>query len=91
MKHSIGDDTLKFSILIFLFTLAFVVIIVLETFFMWKMPYIPKILVAKLMVTNFVIQILLFLLKDKKLDYIKFYFKAIRDGVKQSKDYSVRR
>ena len=33
MKHSIGDDTLKFSILIFLFTLAFVVIIVLETSF----------------------------------------------------------
>lgn len=90
MKHSIGDDTLK----IFNFNIPVHsgfrrYYRIRNLFFMWKMPYIPKILVAKLMVTNFVIQILLFLLKDKKLDYIKFYFKAIRDGVKQSKDYPV--
>ncbi len=90
MKHSIGDDTLK----IFNFNIPVHsgfrrYYRIRNLFFMWKMPYIPKILVAKLMVTNFVIQILLFLLKDKKLDYIKFYLKAIRDGVKQSKDYRV--
>ena len=90
MKHSIGDDTLK----IFNFNIPVHsgfrrYYRIRNLFFMWKMPYIPKILVAKLMVTNFVIQILLFLLKDKKLDYIKFYLKAIKDGVKQSKDYRV--
>lgn len=90
MKHSIGDDTLK----IFNFNIPVHsgfrrYYRIRNLFFMWKMPYIPKVLVAKLMVTNFVIQILLFLLKDKKLDYIKFYLKAIKDGVKQSKDYRV--
>ena len=90
MKHSIGDDTLK----IFNFNIPVHsgfrrYYRIRNLFFMWKMPYIPKVLVAKLMVTNFVIQILLFLLKDKKLDYIKFYLQAIKDGVKQSKDYRV--
>ncbi|MBD0495592.1 glycosyltransferase family 2 protein [Acinetobacter baumannii] len=90
MKHSIGDDTLK----IFNFNIPVHsgfrrYYRIRNLFFMWKMPYIPKILVAKLMVTNFMIQVLLFLLKDKKLDYIKFYLKAIKDGVKQSKDYRV--
>lgn len=88
MKHSIGDDTIKL--------LDFKIPVhsgfrryyrVRNLFFMWKMSYIPKILIAKLIITNFVIQILLFLLKDKKMDYIKYYLKAIRDGIKQSKDY----
>lgn len=90
MKHSIGDDTLKiynFNIPVHSGFRRYYR--VRNLFFMWKMPYIPKILVAKLMVTNFMIQVLLFLLKDKKLDYIKFYLKAIKDGVKQSKDYRV--
>ncbi|MDH0834295.1 glycosyltransferase family 2 protein [Acinetobacter lwoffii] len=90
MKHSIGDDTLKiynFNIPVHSGFRRYYRI--RNLFFMWKMPYIPKILVAKLMVTNFLIQVLLFLLKDKKLDYIKFYLKAIKDGVKQSKDYRV--
>lgn len=90
MKHSIGDDTLKiynFNIPVHSGFRRYYR--VRNLFFMWKMPYIPKILVAKLMVTNFLIQVLLFLLKDKKLDYIKFYLKAIKDGVKQSKDYRV--
>lgn len=88
MRHSIGDDTIKL--------LNFKIPVhsgyrryyrVRNLFFMWKMPYIPKILTSKLMVTNFAIQILLFLLKDKKIDYIKYYFKAIRDGLRQSKNY----
>lgn len=90
MKHSIGDDTLKiynFNIPVHSGFRRYYRI--RNLFFMWKMPYIPKILVAKLMVTNFLIQVLLFLLEDKKLDYIKFYLKAIKDGVKQSKDYRV--
>lgn len=90
MRHSVGDDTIKL--------LNFKIPVhsgyrryyrVRNLFFMWKMPYIPKILTSKLMITNFAIQILLFLLKDKKMDYIKFYLKAIKDGVKQSKDYRV--
>lgn len=88
MKHSIGDDTINF--------LNFKIPVhsgyrryyrIRNLFFMWKTPYIPKILTAKLMVTNFIIQILLFLMKDKKIDYIKYYYKAIQDGLKQSKDY----
>ena len=54
---------------------------------MWKMSYIPKLLTSKLMISNFIHQILLILLKDKKLDYIKYYSKAIKDGIKQSRDY----
>ena len=90
MRHSVGDDTIKL--------LNFKIPVhsgyrryyrVRNLFFMWKMPYIPKILTSKLMVTNFAIQILLFLLKDKKIDYIKYYFKAIKDGINQSRDYHV--
>lgn len=88
MKHSVGDDTISF--------LNFKIPVhsgyrryyrIRNLFFMWKTSYIPRILTAKLMITNFVIQILLLLLKDKKMDYIKYYLKAIKDGVKQSKDY----
>lgn len=90
MRHSVGDDTIKL--------LNFKIPVhsgyrryyrVRNLFFMWKMPYIPKILTSKLMITNFAIQILLFLLKDKKIDYIKYYFKAIKDGINQSRDYHV--
>lgn len=90
MKHSIGDDTIKF--------LNFNIPVhsgfrryyrIRNLFFMWKMPYIPKILVLKLMITNFIIQILLLLFNNKKLDYVKFYFKAIKDGILQSKDYQI--
>ena len=90
MKHSIGDDTLKiynFNIPVHSGFRRYYR--VRNLFFMWKMPYIPKILVAKLMVTNFLIQVLLFLLKDKKWDYIKFYVKAIKDGLKESHNYKV--
>jgi rhamnosyltransferase len=88
MKHSIGDETLK----IFNFNIPVHsgfrrYYRIRNLFFMWKMPYIPKILVLKLMVTNSVIQVLLFLLKNKKMDYIKFYLKALKDGIRQSKDY----
>lgn len=88
MKHSVGDDTIKL--------LNFKIPVhsgyrryyrIRNLFFMWKMPYIPKILTAKLMMTNFAIQVLLLFLKDKKLDYIKYYLSAIRDGIKQSRNY----
>ena len=90
MKHSIGDDTISF--------LNFKIPVhsgyrryyrIRNLFFMWKTPYIPKILTTKLMATNFAIQILLLLMRDKKVDYLKYYYKAIRDGLKQSKDYHV--
>lgn len=90
MRHSIGDDTLKianFNIPVHSGFRRYYRI--RNLFFMWKMPYIPKILVAKLMVTNFGIQILLLLTKNKKADYIKYYIKAIRDGLRQSKNYRV--
>jgi len=90
MKHSIGDDTLKiynFNIPVHSGFRRYYRI--RNLFFMWRMPYIPKILVAKLMVTNFLIQVLLFLLKDKKWDYIKFYVKAVKDGLKESYNYKV--
>lgn len=88
MKHSIGDDTIRF--------LNFKIPVhsgfrryfrVRNLFLMWKMPYIPKILTAKLMVTNFLHQLLLIILKKNKFSYIKFYFKAIKDGLIQSKKY----
>lgn len=88
MKHSIGDDTIRF--------LNFKIPVhsgfrryfrIRNLFFMWKMPYIPRILTAKLMVTNFLHQILLIVLKKNKYSYIKFYFKAIKDGLVQSKKY----
>lgn len=82
MKHSIGDDTLKlFNFNIPVHSGFRRYYRVRNLFFMWDMPYIPKILVLKLMVTNFAIQILLLLLKDKKLDYFKYYVKAIKDGL----------
>ncbi|WP_343682934.1 glycosyltransferase family 2 protein [Acinetobacter baylyi] len=88
MKHSIGDDTLKianFNIPVHSGFRRYYRI--RNLFFMWKMPYIPKILVAKLMISNFAIQVLLFLIKSNKMDYIKYYIKAIKDGLKQSKNY----
>lgn len=90
MKHSIGDDTIR----IFNFNIPVHsgfrrYYRIRNLFFMWKISYIPKILVAKLMITNFLIQVLLFLLKDKKKDYLKFYWKAIKDGIKQSKNYRI--
>jgi len=90
MKHSIGDDTLKianFNIPVHSGFRRYYRI--RNLFFMWKMPYVPKILVIKLMITNFGIQILLLLTKNNKADYIKYYIKAIRDGLKQSKNYRV--
>ena len=72
MKHSIGDDTIQF--------LNFKIPVhsgfrryfrIRNLFFMWKMPYIPKILTFKLMVSNFFHQIFLMLLKDNKKDYIR--------------------
>lgn len=90
MRHSVGDDTinlLNFKIPVHSGYRRYYR--VRNLFFMWKMPYIPKILTSKLMITNFAIQILLFLLKDKKIDYIKYYFKAIKDGINQSRDYHV--
>lgn len=88
MKHSIGDDTLKiykFNIPVHSGFRRYYRI--RNLFFMWKMPYIPKVLIVKLMITNFIIQILLFLIKDKKKDYLKFYIKAVKDGLKQIKNY----
>lgn len=88
MEHSIGDDTIKL--------LNFKIPVhsgyrryyrIRNLFFMWKMQYIPKILIVKLMITNFAIQILLIIFKSKKLDYIKYYFKAIKDGINQSRNY----
>lgn len=90
MKHSIGDDTLKianFNIPVHSGLRRYYRI--RNLFFMWKMPYVPKILVIKLMIINFGIQILLLLTKSKKADYIKYYIKAIRDGLRQSKNYRV--
>ena len=90
MRHSVGDDTinlLNFKIPVHSGYRRYYR--VRNLFFMWKMPYIPKILTSKLMITNFAIQILLFLLKDKKIDFIKYYFKAIKDGINQSRDYHV--
>ena len=90
MKHSIGDDTLKFANFNIPVHSGFRRYYrIRNLFFMWKMPYIPKILVAKLMLTNFAIQVLLFLMKDKKMDYLKYYLKATKDGIKESKNYHV--
>lgn len=90
MKHSIGDDTLKFANFNIPVHSGFRRYYrIRNLFFMWKMPYIPKILVAKLMLTNFAIQVLLFLMKDKKMDYLKYYIKATKDGIKESKNYHV--
>lgn len=88
MKHSIGDDVvriLNFNIPVHSAFRRYYR--VRNLFFMWKMSYIPKLLTSKLMISNFIHQILLILLKDKKLDYIKYYSKAIKDGIKQSRDY----
>lgn len=90
MKHSIGDDTLRianFNIPVHSGFRRYYRI--RNLFFMWKMPYVPRILVIKLMITNFGIQILLLLTRNNKADYIKYYIKAIRDGLKQSKNYRV--
>ncbi|WP_303275457.1 glycosyltransferase family 2 protein [Acinetobacter soli] len=88
MSHSVGEATIRF--------LGYTCPVhsgfrryyrVRNLFLMWKMSYIPKILILKLMVTNFFIQILLILLKDKKRDYIKFYLKAIKDGFKEARHF----
>lgn len=90
MKHSIGDDVVRiFNFNIPVHSAFRRYYRVRNLFFMWKMSYIPKLLTSKLMVSNFIHQILLILLKDKKLDYIKYYSKAIKDGIKQSRDYHV--
>jgi len=90
MKHSIGDDVVRiFNFNIPVHSAFRRYYRVRNLFFMWKMSYIPKLLISKLMVSNFIHQILLILLKDKKLDYIKYYSKAIKDGIKQSRDYHV--
>lgn len=88
MKHSIGDDTiqlLNFKIPVHSGFRRYFRI--RNLFFMWKMPYIPKILTFKLMVSNFFHQILLMLLKNNKKDYVKYYFKAVKDGLRESKKY----
>ncbi|MDC4350610.1 glycosyltransferase family 2 protein, partial [Acinetobacter baumannii] len=72
MKHSIGDDVVRiFNFNIPVHSAFRRYYRVRNLFFMWKMSYIPKLLTSKLMVSNFIHQILLILLKDKKLDYIK--------------------
>lgn len=88
MKHSIGDDTiqlLNFKIPVHSGFRRYFRI--RNLFFMWKMPYIPKILTFKLMVSNFFHQILLMLLKNNKKDYVKYYIKAVKDGLRESKKY----
>lgn len=88
MRHSIGDNTLRilnFNIPVHSGFRRYYRI--RNLFFMWRISYIPKILVVKLMITNFLIQVLLFLFKDKKWDYIKFYVKAISDGISESRNY----
>lgn len=90
MKHSIGDDTLQllnFKIPVHSGSRRYYRI--RNLFFMWKTPYIPKILTFKLMMSNFFHQFLLFLIKSNKRDYIKYYVKAIKDGIKQSAKYRV--
>lgn len=87
MKHSIGDDTIEI--------LTFKIPVhsgyrryyrIRNLFFMWKMTYIPKRLTFKLMLSNFFHQILLFVLKRNKLDYVKYYYKGVKDGIKHSKE-----
>lgn len=90
MKHSIGDETIQlFNFKIPVHSGFRRYYRIRNLFFMWKMPYIPRQLTAKLMVSNIFHQFLLFLLKDKKMDYIKYYYKAVLDGIKQSKNYQV--
>lgn len=90
MKHNIGDDVVRiFNFNIPVHSAFRRYYRIRNLFFMWKISYIPKILTSKLMVSNFIHQILLVLLKDKKLDYIKYYYKAIKDGIKQSRGYHV--
>lgn len=89
MTHSIGDDTIRiwhFKIPVHSGFRRYYRI--RNLFFMWKLPYIPKELVIKLMISNFFHQILLFTLKDKKIDYIRYYWKAVKDGFKQSRNYN---
>ncbi|KMV26002.1 glycosyltransferase family 2 protein [Acinetobacter baumannii] len=86
MKHSIGDDTieiLNFKIPVHSGYRRYFRI--RNLFFMWKMSYIPKQLTFKLMLSNFFHQVLLFILKRNKWDYIRYYYKGVKDGVKQSK------
>ncbi|MCU4523656.1 glycosyltransferase family 2 protein [Acinetobacter ursingii] len=90
MKHSIGDETIQlFNFKIPVHSGFRRYYRIRNLFFMWKMPYIPRKLTAKLMVSNLFHQFLLFLLKDNKADYIKYYYKAVLDGIKQSKNYQV--
>ncbi len=90
MRHSIGDDVIKFWGFNIPVHSAFRRYFrVRNLFFMLQMPYIPKILTLKLMISNFFHQILLIILKKNKIDYFNYYLKAIKDGIKQGRSYNV--
>lgn len=89
MRHTIGDDVIRFMNINVPVHSAFRRYFrVRNLFYMKKMPYIPKNIVTRLMITNFIHQFLLILLRKNKVDYIKYYFKALRDGIKMSKNYN---
>ena len=89
MRHTIGDDVIRFMNINVPVHSAFRRYFrVRNLFYMKKMPYIPKNIVTRLMITNFIHQFLLILLRKNKVDYIKYYFKALMDGIKMSKNYN---
>lgn len=87
MKHSVGEDTLRF--------LNFNIPIhsgyrryyrLRNLFFMYNMQHIPKKLTIRLFIVNSIHQLIFILIKRNKWDYIKYYVKAIIDGLEQSKN-----
>lgn len=88
MQHAIGDDVIKiFSFNIPVHSPQRRYFRIRNLFYMYRINYIPKILTLKLMMSNFLHQVLLIVLKGNKLDYVKFYYKAILDGFKIKRSY----
>ena len=88
MIHKIGDDSIK----ILNFNLPKHsperrYYRIRNLFYMSKIKYIPKFLLVQLFINNLILQLLLIFFDKRKKDYIVFFFKSIKDGIIESRDY----
>lgn len=82
MKHTIGDNVLKFKFINVPVHSAFRRYFrVRNAFYMLREPHVPFLLFAREMIFNFIHQGILVCFEKNRLAYIKSYFKGVKDGM----------
>lgn len=82
MRHTIGDNVLNFKFFNVPVHSAFRRYFrIRNAFYMLHEPHVPFVLVVREMIFNMIHQIILICFEDNKWQYIKSYFKGLKDGI----------